>query len=478
MPIEVNKITEMQVERILSYEEGHFCDLKSIDIKPSRLTTTASAFANADGGELYIGIDENLSVKTRAWRGFADQESANGHIQIFEQLFPLSKDFQYNFLACETMQGIILKVEVQKTRDIRYASDGKPYIRRGAQNLPVTTPEAIKQLEYVKGLSSFETEIVNLSPEAISNSIPIIEFMLVVIPTAEPISWLHKQLLLRENRPTVAGLLLFAEEPQAILPKRCGVKIYRYRTKDKIGTRDTLSFDPITIEGHLYRQIREAVSNTTRLVEGTGRLGEEGIEAIQYPTEVLHEIITNAVLHRDYSIADDIHIRVFDNRIEVQSPGRLPAHITPENILDERFARNGTIVRLINKFPDPPNKDVGEGLNTAFAAMHKVGLKEPIIENLDNNVLITIKHEPLASPETIILEYLESNDKIKNKEARDICHIQADYVVKEIFRKLSERQLIERIPGTRTAATAYRKGPRFNEWRQQIFEKERNNASE
>jgi ATP-dependent DNA helicase RecG len=86
------------------------------------------------------------------------------------------------------------------------------------------------------------------------------------------------------------------------------------------------------------------------------------VELVRYPPETLHEIITNAVLHRDYSIADDIHIRVFDNRVEVQSPGRLPAHVTPDNILDERFSRNGTIVRLVNKFPNPPNKDVGEGL--------------------------------------------------------------------------------------------------------------------
>jgi ATP-dependent DNA helicase RecG len=76
--------------------------------------------------------------------------------------------------------------------------------------------------------------------------------------------------------------------------------------------------------------------------------------------------LTNAVIHRDYGIADDIHIRIFDNRVEIESPGRLPAHITPANILDERYSRNGAVVRYINKFPDAPNKDVGEGLNTAF----------------------------------------------------------------------------------------------------------------
>jgi ATP-dependent DNA helicase RecG len=247
--------------------------------------------------------------------------------------------------------------------------------------------------------------VVNAPAQEICNSTAILEFMLAVIPTAEPEVWLAKQMILRDGRPTVAGVLLLADEPQALIPKRCGIKVYRYRTKDPVGSRETLAFDPITVEGCVCRQIRCAVQSTTKVVEDTGRLGVGGIEAVTYPPEALHEIITNAVLHRDYSIADDIHIRVFDNRVEVLSPGRLPAHITPANILDERFARNGIVVRLINKFPEAPNKDVGEGLNTAFAAMHKMGLKEPVIANLENAVLVTIRHEPLASPETLILEY-------------------------------------------------------------------------
>lgn len=467
MPFEVMNVTADQADRITSYPEGHFCELKSIDARISRLTTAIAAFANADGGELFVGIDEDDKGHPRRWRGFADQEAANGHIQAFEALFPLSGDFQYSFLACEQRPGVVLKLDIQKTRDIRRGSDGTPYVRRGPQNLPVTTREQLRQLEYVKGLASFETEPVDVPGDLVSNSVPILEFMLAVIPTAEPSAWLAKQMLLRDGRPTVAGILLFSEEPQALLPKRCGIKIYRYKTKDREGSRATLAFDPVTIEGYLYGQISQAVATTAKIIEETGRLGDASVEAVTYPPETLHEIITNAVLHRDYSIADDIHIRIFDNRVEVQSPGRLPAHVTPENILDERFARNGTIVRLVNKFPNPPNKDVGEGLNTAFAAMHRMGLKEPTVENLEASVLVVIRHEPLASPEVIILEYLESQETIRNKEAREICHIQADYIVKDIFKRLSDRQLIERVPGTRTGGTLYRKGPRFAEWRQQ-----------
>lgn len=465
MPIDKRRVSSDQRDAILRIEEGHYVDLKSLDIAPKKLTKTIAAFANADGGELYVGIDEDKQRKTRSWRGFSTVEDANGHIQPFEALFPLGTDFDYIFLECDTASGLVLQVQVRKTTDIKKASDGTVYLRRGAQNLPITSPAHLKQLEYTKGLASFESEIVNVESEMITNSLPTLEFMLQVIPTAEPAVWLTKQQLLRQGRPTVAGVLLFAEVPQAVLPKRCGIKIYRYRTKDKLGTREALAFNPITIEGHTYAQIAAAVAQTTTVVEEMRRLNDNALEAIRYPPEALHEIITNAVLHRDYSIADDIHIRVFDNRIEVLSPGRLPAHITIKNILEERFARNGSLVRIINKFPNPPNKDVGEGLNTAFAAMVTLGLKEPAIEEHDNAVLVTIKHESLASPEQSILEYLETNESITNKVARGVCHIAADYAVKTIFGRLVDRQLIEKVPGTDRSTTAYRKGEKFDSWR-------------
>ena len=175
----------------------------------------------------------------------------------------------------------------------------------------------------------------------VTSSDTVKKFIVDVVPNTEPEAWLRKQIMLRQDSPTVAAVLLFAEEPQAVLPKRCGIKIYRYKTKEAMGFRDALAFMPKTVEGPLYLQIKNAVAETTAVAESIPKLGADSLEKITYPSETLHEIITNAVLHRDYSIADDVHIRIFDNRIEVQSPGRLPAHITVSNILDERFARNG-----------------------------------------------------------------------------------------------------------------------------------------
>jgi ATP-dependent DNA helicase RecG len=263
--------------------------------------------------------------------------------------------------------------------------------------------------------------------------------------------------LLRGGKPTVAALLLFAEEPQATLPKRCGVKIYRYQTSAQEGGRETLAFDPITVEGHLYQQIKNAVTKTTELVEGIQKLGPRGLEAIKYPPETLHEIVTNALLHRDYSIPVDVHLRIFDNRIEVESPGKLPGHITAANILQEQFARNGAIVRVINKFPDPPNKDVGEGLNTAFAAMRRLRLKPPIIEERENSVIVRIRHEPLASPEEAVMEYLETHAEIVNRVGREITGITSENSMKNVFYRLRDRRLIEPVPGRVGFSAAWRK---------------------
>ena len=232
--------------------------------------------------------------------------------------------------------------------------------------------------------------------------------------------------------------------------------MYRYKT-NATSSRDTLDFNPITIEGCAYDQIKAAVDKTVEIIETIPTLGNKGLEKIKYPVETLHEIITNAVLHRDYSITDDVHVRIFDNRLEVQSPGRLPAHVTVKNILKERFARNPTLVRLINKFPDPPNKDVGEGLNTAFEAMRKLRLKDPEIKEEENSVVVYIRHETLASPEEIVMEYLETNPQINNSKGRLICYIGSENVMKQVFKRLMKADQIERIPNLKGRASAYRK---------------------
>ncbi|QAU46943.1 ATP-binding protein [Bradyrhizobium guangzhouense] len=458
MAIDVTALSDAQFADLLARGEGHFLDFKAKEVSPAKLTKSLSAFANADGGELFIGV-LNSGSPTKRWSGFVDPEAANGHIQAFEEFFPLGSYFKYQFLKSDRYPGLLLHCEILKTPDIRSASDKVFYLRRGAQNLPQTQEDQISRLKFNKGITSYEDHIVKIDVAEVTNSKPVLEFMLANIPTAEPLPWLKKQQLIDEERPTVAAVLLYAEEPQAALPK-AGIKIYRYQTSGS-GTRDTLVGNPSSIEGHAYALIAKAVQATVDIVEKVSVIGTTGLEKVSYPRESIHEIITNAVLHRDYSLNDDIHIRIYDNRIEVQSPGVLPAHVTVENILEERFARNQRIVRLINKYEDPPNKDVGEGLNTAFEAMRKLKFRDPVIEQLDGSVKVTLRHEKLASPEELICEYLRVNSEINNAKAREITFIGSENSVKRIFNKMMKSKIIERIPDRPQAKTGYRKGSNF-----------------
>ena len=450
----VKQITDDQAETIKEQLENHFYDVKAIEIAPAKLTRSLAAFANSAGGEIYIGISENEieGKKVREWRGFVDPEAANGHVQCFDSVFPLGSGVTYQFLKSSSKFGetFVLHAVIQKTRDVKTDTKGMAYIRRGAQNLPVAPGEALERLKLDKGIISFEDQSVQADFMSVTNSTVILNFLLQVIPTVEPDEWLKKQLLLHQDhnhlKPVVAAVLLFSEEPQAVLPKRCGVKIYRYKTNESEGSRSTLAGIPISVEGCLYVQITAAVDMTIEMLEEIKILGARGLEPIKYPRETLHEIITNAVLHRDYSIATDIQIRVFDNRIEIESPGKLPGHITPANILKEQFARNPRLVRLINKFPDPPNKDVGEGLNTAFEAMRQLRLKEPVIEERDASVVVNVRHEPLASPEESILEYLLSHTTITNSIGRELTGITSENKMKDVFNRLKKTGQLERIP--------------------------------
>jgi ATP-dependent DNA helicase RecG len=325
--------------------------------------------------------------------------------------------------------------------------------------LPVDTDEALERLRLDKGISSYEDYKTAAQIGVIDNSTVALEFLLGVVPTAEPEPWFRKQMLIVDQNPTVAGIILFAEEPQAILPKRTAIKLFRYKTTDPIPNRENLVFDPLTIEGCAYQLIYNAVAKTQEIVEELKRLGSSGLLDVQYPPETLHEIITNAVLHRDYSVAADIQIRIFDNRIEVESPGRLSGHVTVQNILVTQYARNQRLVRLINKFPNPPNKDVGEGLNTAFDAMRKLRLRDPIIIETESSVIVTIPHQKLATSEEIVMGFLNSNSEITNRAARELCGVKSENSMKSIFKRLQSRGLIEPVGGRSRFKAAWKRKP-------------------
>lgn len=247
------------------------------------------------------------------------------------------------------------------------------------------------------------------------------------------------------ERPNVACALLFDEEPQASLDTRCAVKVYRLRTTDTEYKREHLAEVPITINGSLEKVVKGAISKVKEYIDGASTYDGQSLIKMQYPADAIQEVLVNAVLHRDYSLNDDIHVKIFDDRIEVTSPGKLPGYMTIENIYEERYSRNPNLVRMLHNLPNPLNHDIGEGLDTVKNELRKVGLVPPTFVEKENTFVVIMRHQKLASLEDVIFEYFKDNPNgyITNKLIRQLSGESNINKVKTALQKLRADKKIE-----------------------------------
>jgi ATP-dependent DNA helicase RecG len=453
------KITRDDAIKLIEREESHFFDHKALEISGAKIQKVSTAFANADGGEFLIGIIDKKDEpdSNKRWKGARQVEDFNYHLQALSEITP-TLDFSCTFFICDEFPGLVMQIRIEKSANVHETASKEIFVRNGAQSLKIIDKQKVIELQFAKGATSFEDFVVStVPPESTFESKEIKTFLNDFSPRTDPLEYVISENLidLKTYDPRVSGLLLFSNNPSALLPRKCAVKIIRYETKEDEPERDYLK-ETIPVEGPSYFLIHETVRIVTEIMSIIKVWTPDGLRAMQYPPEAVWEIITNAIIHRDYSISDDVQIMIYDNRIEVISPGKLPGYVTLNNILDSRYARNHKLVRTLSKYKNPPNKDIGEGLNTAFEKMKEWKLKSPIIEELERNVKVTIPHTPLARPTQLILEFLKNNSTINNKQARELTGIKSENLVKVEFYKLRDENIIERVPGLEGPASAWR----------------------
>ena len=151
-------LTEEKVLQLFQIEENHFNDFKAKDVSGKKLSKSISAFANASGGDIYVGIREESDTKIMHWEGFANIEDANAALQIVESLLLIENYYDLEFLKHPTLGTYVLKLNIFKTQAIIKTTDGKVFVRKGAQSLPVDTHEKLRRLELDKGIASYENE--------------------------------------------------------------------------------------------------------------------------------------------------------------------------------------------------------------------------------------------------------------------------------------------------------------------------------
>ena len=383
----------MTIEEILALEEGQTFDRKSIRIDAKTLAEPLCAFANADGGIIAIGI-------TNSKRQI---EGVDGDISKLNDLLRVPLDYcnptvevRTELVPCNDMHGNdnhVLLMFVEPSMQVHANQADEVYIRVGDKSKKLSFEDRT-QLMYDKGTRYFEdSPVADAELDDIDMDF-VREYIRKIGYSKTPLEYLkeNKGFVKEKNGKlliSTAAILLFGKYPQTYYP-RVRVRFIRYEgTEEKFGTHMNVIKDVI-FDGNILKMAKDSIAFLDTQIKEKTYLGQDGmfVTEEEYPKFVRQEIIVNAITHRDYSIkGTDIQIKMFDDKIVVESPGKLPGLVKPENIRTTHFSRNPKIAEFLKAYKYV--KEYGEGVNRMIDEMQAVGLPEPVFYR-NNFMLQTI----------------------------------------------------------------------------------------
>lgn len=371
----------MTIDDIRNRKEDQTFDCKSIQIDPKALAVPIVAMANADGGILAIGISD----KTRRIEGI------NQYIQQVNELLRVPMDFcipsvrvHYDYLPCVDCEGNenrILLMYVPASSHLHTNQADEAFMRVGDKSRKLGFDERM-QLMYDKGERNYEDEstygatIDDVDMNAVDEYIKIIGY------GKSAMEYLcENNDFVREadgkQKVSNACILLFGKKPQRFFP-RARTRFIRYEgTDEKVGTEMNVVKD-VTFEGTILEQIVKAVEYLETQVREHSYLGQNGqfVTNRNYPKFAIQEMVVNSECHRDYSIkGTEIQIKMFDDRLVFESPGRLPGLVRAENIRHTHFSRNPKIAQFLKAYNYV--KEFGEGIDRICNELESRGAAIP-----------------------------------------------------------------------------------------------------
>lgn len=387
-----------RIESLRAAPEDQWLERKSARCTARDLADLLIGFANAEGGLIVLGIHEGRV------------EGVGEHAARVNDWRQAAVDFtqppvrhQLELLPCINHRGNrdeIVVIEVEASEQVHQNRKDETYLRVGDENRRLGVMEA-QELHFDKGQSVFDgraapgakmgdldrklvDRYLNHIRGAVRRDVVLASRGLIVTDGGSPI-------------PTVAGLLVLGKEPQRGFPE-AAVRLLHYRGSSReTGARSNIIRD-IRLDGPLPVQIDGARRRLARWLPSAIRLQRDARfgPATLIPQYAWIEAIVNAVVHRSYTVGGD-HIRVelFDDRMEVESPGRLPGLVRVENIRSTRFARNPRIARALADLGY--GRELGEGVNRMFEEMERVGLPDPIYTQGPASVRVTFLADPLSA---------------------------------------------------------------------------------
>lgn len=438
---------------------------------------TVCGFANADGGVLVLGVADLKEHQGKA-RLFGTEENPEAVDELLRKLLtefqPAIEGIRLRRLACtlhngpaQGQPGHLLLVQVPRSAAVHSITGSGTYTRLGAGNRQLTAAE-VTELSYRRGIRSAASEPVAIDLSllqtdawrryALARGVKSGDFADQLLRTglAEKVDDLVQ--------PRRAAVLLFADEPGSLLAAhdaRADIRLMVYDGKVAVpGATPNLRKAPKTIRGPLIDQIDQAVRAVLDELAGGLTLSSSGFQTRHvYPERVVKEAIVNAVVHRDYRLNRDIFIRIYDDRIEVESPGAFPGGITPANIAKAGSkARNPLIAANLREFPLPPNIDAGEGVRMMYAEMAQAKLYPPQYRESHDaaveSVTVTLLNLLRPTAWDQISDWLDRHGSIANADVVRIAGVDT-LKASKLLTTWREQGLLEPLPGRGKRNMAY-----------------------
>ncbi len=398
---------------------------------PDRIAETLVAFANTAGGTVVLGVDPEGAVGDL----LLDEEVAGALRAALSLCLP---PVVTRWHQEETPAGPVVMLWVPRSNEVHRLIDGRVVIRAGRENRTLKMAEEDRlegrfvgelELQPVPGTSfeDLDGDVIEEYLEKRQRRSP----RSAPLPTPKLLRQIGA--LTPDGTPTVSGLLLFGREPQLYLPHSRAIFV-KFDHVQPRGPEGTL--------GHGRRE--EIVGPLARIIERAWRVtweemdkaavvkGLEREEALEYPEQAVREALVNAVAHRDYRLTGrSIEIRMYTDRLEILSPGGLPAHITLDNIVDEHYSRNPRIVNGL--FQWGYIEELGLGVDRMIEEMVQAGHPPPEFDATPDRFVVRLynRRDParvvprweqnMNERQIKAMEYVQRHGAITNREYRTLC---------------------------------------------------------
>ena len=374
----------LTLDYIINEHENKLFDRKSAKIKVADIAELISAFANAEGGTIVIGISD----KQKELEGInaVGEDKINSFLNApkdFCRPMPEYKEEYIDIINTSGQKDRLLLLHIFASSDrLIHTTNDSVYLRIGDKTREIKGDD-LKNLEYSKGARHFEDELnYDIRVEDLDGDLLQQYKEILNDKNIDTSQLLKARGFMREYNGrtylTNAAVLLFSKNILQFYPN-CRIRFIRYEgSTAEVGTKMNI-IKEFNVEEPILKIIDKAkkfintqLRDFTALDPNTGRFRT----VPEYPEFAWLEGIVNAVTHREYGLTGK-HIRIlmYDDRLEIESPGKLPNPVTLNNIKQMSFSRNPRIARVLSDFGIV--KELNEGVKRIYNDMENFFLEDP-----------------------------------------------------------------------------------------------------